>query len=55
MLDVGHARLNNNLKEIYTHRSASASRVIEYSDIGAYEKSVAYLSSPEKQRERSPE
>ena len=33
---------------------ASASRVIECSDIEAYEKSVAYLSSPKKQMERSP-
>jgi len=33
---------------------ASASRVIECSNIEAYEKSVAYLSSLEKQRERSP-
>lgn len=34
--------------------SASASRVIECSNIEAYEKSVAYLSSLEKQREQSP-
>jgi sugar phosphate isomerase/epimerase len=87
VLDVGHARLNNNLEEfarrsrpchVHLHDNcgknddhaacgtgtidfaallpllpASASRVIECSNIEAYEKSVAYLSSLEKQRERS--